>query len=253
MSSVRDGGDLEAFDSESVVSSISPPRRRRISKTTSAKISQQSEISRKTLSPPRSRTASDLDLKPHESLEICETTTPEATPVLLESAARSIHSEFFDSKIDEQPIRAVQRLLILTELPFLILLYYLTFWVTIVVFTHPLVPKMVWLTGTIAGVLVGIALNANAYRYVFGETIDYVTAVRFFLIPFGVSTLTGITNSLRERFIMVFPKDPLQLTISLATPSAVVTFFFLARIVLLWKLSVKWRFRVLFFNGNLVS
>eukprot|EP00918_Siedleckia_nematoides_P077022 GHVU01168334.1.p1 GENE.GHVU01168334.1~~GHVU01168334.1.p1 ORF type:complete len:367 (+),score=47.19 GHVU01168334.1:344-1444(+) len=158
------------------------------------------------------------------------------------------------TKLTESFPRLHRRILEFTELPYLILWTYFAYWLIIVIVFGPSVPGMIWLSSAVAGTLVGIGLNANAYRYVFREgRVDYPVIIRFFLIPFGVSSLSGISNSLRENFLLVFPRDPPTLAISIAIPAAVVCLLFLLRVVFLIKKKVRLCFRVLFLNGHLTD
>lgn len=77
--------------------------------------------------------------------------------------------------------------------------------------------------------------------------------IRFFIIPFGVSSLSGLTNSNRDNFLLVFPRDPFYLMIALLCPTVVVTCLALLRLVLLWKLKIRWSLQGLFLNGALVD
>lgn len=191
----------------------------------------------------------------------------------------------YDSRIiPEDPLpKGIQRLLEITELPFMILWVYFVYWIVTVSMTAAHAPSTVWLSAAIASVLVGIGLNANAYRSVtvprrrgsvrhyrharalfelrkYGESLDTVDmkidwgmVIRFFIIPFGVSSLSGLTNSNRENFLLVFPRDPFYLSISILCPAAVVAVLAVLRLFLLWRIQVRWSFLVLFLNGALVD
>lgn len=60
--------------------------------------------------------------------------------------------------------RTTRQLLELTELPFMILWVYLAYFIVIVALTASKVRKLVWVSAVVAGTLVGVGLNANAYR-----------------------------------------------------------------------------------------
>lgn len=60
--------------------------------------------------------------------------------------------------------RLTRQLLELTELPFMILWVYFAYFLVIVALTAHKVKSRVWLSALVAGTLVGIGLNANAYR-----------------------------------------------------------------------------------------
>lgn len=77
--------------------------------------------------------------------------------------------------------------------------------------------------------------------------------IRFFIIPFGVSSLSGLTNSNRDNFLLVFPRDPFYLMLAILCPSIVVTCLAVLRVLLLWHLKVRWSLQVLFLNGALVD
>lgn len=187
-------------------------------------------------------------------------------------------------KIPEEPLkRPQQRLLEITEFPFLILWVYGTYWICIVAIAAKDTPSTVWISAAVASVLVGIGLNANAYKCVtvprrrgtirhhrcaralfdlhryggdYGDVemkIDWGTVIRFFVIPFGVSALSGITNANRHRFLLVFPKDTNLLMLAILIPASIVTFMAMLRIYLLWRLKVRWSTYVLFLNGALVD
>lgn len=167
-------------------------------------------------------------------------------------------------------------LLYITELPFLILWIYSTYWVVIVVMTTQHGSKAIWLSAVAAGFLVGFGLNANAYkslalchqRYLlatqnqFNQTLkheeadtflmDWGTVIRFFIIPFGVSSLSGLTHAAQNDFLLVFPRDPVNLIIALFCPTVTVSFLFLLRIIVLRHLQTRRSLYVLFFNGTLV-
>lgn len=83
-------------------------------------------------------------------------------------------------------------------------------------------------------------------------SLDYGTMIRFFVIPFGVSSLAGVTGYHRDVYILVFPKDVKNLIISIFVPTVVVSILFIARILALWTLKVKRRWKVVFFNGCLI-
>lgn len=171
-----------------------------------------------------------------------------------ETKKERVHSYKYDSTVElEKPLpRRIRGLLEITEIPFMIMWVYLTYWIVIVsLYAHKVKPN-VWISAAVAGMLVGIGLNANAYRMIIAKgRIDYGVVIRFFLIPFGVSSLSGITNSLREEFLLVFPRDLSELVISLCLPAIVVSIIVVIRITVLWKLRVKLTFRSLFLNGTL--
>ncbi|KEP62642.1 UNVERIFIED_CONTAM: hypothetical protein HHA_295995 [Hammondia hammondi] len=145
-----------------------------------------------------------------------------------------------------------RQLLEFTELPFMILWVYLTYFVVIVALTAPKVRKLVWVSAVVAGALVGVGLNANAYRAIMYRGYpDVGMIVRFFLIPFGVSALSGLTNSLRDRFMLVFPKDPVELIIAVVCPTVVVCVLMISRILILRKHRVPTTLRNFFLNGRI--
>ncbi|EPR57759.1 putative transmembrane protein [Toxoplasma gondii TgCatPRC2] len=145
-----------------------------------------------------------------------------------------------------------RQLLEFTELPFMILWVYLTYFVVIVALTAPKVRKLVWVSAVVAGALVGVGLNANAYRAIMYRGYpDVGMIVRFFLIPFGVSALSGLTNSLRDRFMLVFPKDPVELIIAVVCPTVVVCVLMISRILILRKHRVPITLRNFFLNGRI--
>lgn len=187
-------------------------------------------------------------------------------------------------KIPEEPLRRPQqRLLEITEFPFLILWVYGTYWICIVAIAAKDTPSTVWISAAVASILVGIGLNANAYKCVtvprrrgtirhhrcaralfdlhryggdYGDVemkIDWGTVIRFFVIPFGVSALSGITNANRHRFLLVFPKESNLLMLAILIPASIVTFMAMLRLFLLWRLKVRWSTYVLFLNGALVD
>jgi len=148
----------------------------------------------------------------------------------------------------------VRRLLEITELPFMIMWVYFTYWIIIVSLCASQVRNTVWISAAIAGLLVGIGLNANAYRMIIEHgVIDYGVVIRFFLIPFGVSSLSGMTNSLREQFLLVFPRDPFELAVSICIPAVVISCLVIVRLTLLWKLRIRMTLRVLLLNGSLTD
>ncbi|PHJ25792.1 transmembrane protein [Cystoisospora suis] len=148
--------------------------------------------------------------------------------------------------------RTTRQLLELTELPFMILWVYLTYFIVIVALTASKVRKLVWVSAVVAGTLVGVGLNANAYRAIMYRGYpDVGMIVRFFLIPFGVSALSGLTNSLRDRFMLVFPKNPVELVIAVACPTVVVCTLMLSRIIILRQHRVPTNLRNFFLNGRI--
>ncbi|PFH31675.1 hypothetical protein BESB_026490 [Besnoitia besnoiti] len=148
--------------------------------------------------------------------------------------------------------QTTRQLLEFTELPFMILWVYLTYFIVIVALTASKVKKLVWVSAVVAGTLVGVGLNANAYRAIMYRGYpDVGMIVRFFLIPFGVSALSGLTNSLRERFMLVFPKDPVELVIAVACPTVVVCTLMLSRIIILRKHRVPITLRNFLLNGRI--
>eukprot|EP00922_Rhytidocystis_sp_ex-Travisia-forbesii_P038320 GHVS01057079.1.p1 GENE.GHVS01057079.1~~GHVS01057079.1.p1 ORF type:complete len:456 (-),score=114.01 GHVS01057079.1:307-1674(-) len=150
--------------------------------------------------------------------------------------------------------RPIQVLLQFTELPFMILWVYFAYFSVIVVLTAAHVRQLVWLNALVAGILVGIGLNANAYHAImYRGSIDYGMVVRFFLIPFGVSALSGLTNSLREKFMLVFPKDPAHLTIAIMTPAILVISLLSVRTCALYTRKVPLSMRNLFLNGKVYT
>eukprot|EP00920_Eleutheroschizon_duboscqi_P033964 GHVT01081531.1.p1 GENE.GHVT01081531.1~~GHVT01081531.1.p1 ORF type:complete len:298 (-),score=73.48 GHVT01081531.1:1371-2264(-) len=150
--------------------------------------------------------------------------------------------------------KLVRGLLEITELPFLILWVYFTFFVVISVFAASRVRYLIWVNAAVAGMLVGIGLNANAYRAVmYKGKPDYGMIIRFFLIPFGVSALSGLTNGLREEFLLVFPKDPIYLTIAVCTPAMVVSTLLLTRLIVLWRSKVPISFKNFLFNFSIFA
>jgi len=233
-------------------------------------------------------------------------------------------------------IRSLKRLLFVTELPFMIMWVYSTYWLTIISLDAKGVPRNVWYAAIVAGILVGVALNANAYKYIvkprsrsrtrelkrleeniestyldstdtelvhrendsqsnanivkmllhyprmfkrgsgksphkekvwfsknlasmnkfFPEgvqwSLDYGTMIRFFVIPFGVSSLAGVCSYHRDSYYLVFPKDEEKLIISLMVPTVVVTFLFLIRVAVILRIKVQRQLKVFFFNGCLI-
>lgn len=141
------------------------------------------------------------------------------------------------------------RILYLTELPFLIMWTYATYWTYLVVMYANQVRTMIWLSAAVAAILVGVGLNANAYEMLSAsERIDYGVVIRFFVIPFGVSSLSGMTNQLRDQFLLVFPRDPVELLIAILLPACVVLFLFFSRLLIISQLSVPWSVGVVFMN-----
>lgn len=150
--------------------------------------------------------------------------------------------------------RLTRQLLELTELPFMILWVYFAYFLVIVALTSHKVKSRVWLSALVAGTLVGIGLNANAYRAIMYRGYpDVGIIVRFFLIPFGVSALSGLTHSLRDQFLLVFPIDPVELLIAITVPTVVVCSLLLSRIILLYKRKVPIDLRNFFLNGSIYS
>lgn len=150
--------------------------------------------------------------------------------------------------------RLTRQLLELTELPFMILWVYFAYFVVIVALTAHKVKSRVWLSALVAGTLVGIGLNANGYRAIMYRGYpDVGVIVRFFLIPFGVSALSGLTHSLREQFLLVFPVDPIELLIAIMVPTVVVCSLLLSRIILLYKRKIPIDLRNFFLNGSIYS
>eukprot|EP01068_Selenidium_serpulae_P011921 Selendium_serpulae@DN5746_c0_g1_i1.p1 len=143
----------------------------------------------------------------------------------------------------------VYRILYLTELPFLIMWTYATYWTYLVAMYASHVRTMIWLSAAVASILVGVGLNANAYEMLSErETIDYGVVVRFFIIPFGVSTLSGMTNQLREQFLLVFPRDPTELCIAILLPTFVVGTLFVSRLIVLTRLPVTRSWSIVLLN-----
>ncbi|OEH78953.1 transmembrane protein [Cyclospora cayetanensis] len=150
--------------------------------------------------------------------------------------------------------RLSRQLLELTELPFMILWVYFAYFLVIVSLTAHKVKSRVWLSALVAGALVGVGLNANAYRAIMYRGYpDVGIIVRFFLIPFGVSALSGLSHSLREDFLLVFPVDPVQLLVAITVPTVVVCSLLLSRIILLYRLQVPITLRNFFLNGSIYS
>jgi len=84
-------------------------------------------------------------------------------------------------KLEKPFSRPVRRLLEITELPFMIMWVYFTYWIIIVSLCASQVRSTVWISAAIAGLLVGIGLNANAYRMIIEHgVIDYGVVIRFF-------------------------------------------------------------------------
>lgn len=143
----------------------------------------------------------------------------------------------------------VYRILYLTELPFLVMWTYATYWTYLVVMYANQVRTMIWLSALVASILVGVGLNANAYEMLSErETIDYGVVARFFVIPFGVSSLSGMTNQLREQFLLVFPRDPIELCVAILLPAFVVSTLFVTRLLVLTRLPIKRTWSIVFLN-----
>eukprot|EP00922_Rhytidocystis_sp_ex-Travisia-forbesii_P037129 GHVS01055341.1.p1 GENE.GHVS01055341.1~~GHVS01055341.1.p1 ORF type:complete len:328 (+),score=96.79 GHVS01055341.1:282-1265(+) len=150
--------------------------------------------------------------------------------------------------------RGVQVLLQFTEFPFLILWIFFAYFVVIVVLTAAKVRQLVWLNALVAGMLVGIGLNANAYHAImYKGYVDIGMVIRFFLIPFGVSALSGLTNSLREDFMLVFPKNPRYLSIAVMAPAIAVVVLVSARALTLRAHKVPLTLRNLLLNGKVYT
>eukprot|EP00922_Rhytidocystis_sp_ex-Travisia-forbesii_P038319 GHVS01057078.1.p1 GENE.GHVS01057078.1~~GHVS01057078.1.p1 ORF type:complete len:265 (-),score=47.92 GHVS01057078.1:92-886(-) len=150
--------------------------------------------------------------------------------------------------------RGIQILLQFTELPFLILWIFFSYFIVIVILTAAKVRQLVWLNALVAALLVGIGLNANAYHAImYRGSVDYGMVVRFFLIPFGVSALSGLTNSLRDEFMLVFPKDLSHLTIALLVPSGTVVLLMALRALALRAQKVPLTWRNLLLNGKVYT
>eukprot|EP00915_Cephaloidophora_sp_WS-2016_P004563 GHVH01006103.1.p1 GENE.GHVH01006103.1~~GHVH01006103.1.p1 ORF type:complete len:461 (+),score=38.79 GHVH01006103.1:328-1710(+) len=90
---------------------------------------------------------------------------------------------------------------------------------------------------------------------IFSDTLewelDIPTMIRFFIIPFAVSSISGMTSD-EDKYVLVFPKDNLHLAISLAVPFSWVFLLAVIRFALLLILKVTWRWKVVFLNGCLV-
>eukprot|EP00922_Rhytidocystis_sp_ex-Travisia-forbesii_P019730 GHVS01029147.1.p1 GENE.GHVS01029147.1~~GHVS01029147.1.p1 ORF type:complete len:145 (+),score=8.63 GHVS01029147.1:124-558(+) len=139
-----------------------------------------------------------------------------------------------------------------TEFPFLILWVYFAYFVVIVALAAPQVRQLVWLNALVAGMLVGMGLNANAYNAImYKGKLDIGMVIRFFCIPFGVSALSGLTNSLREDFMLVFPKQPVHLAIAVFTPAAVVILLLIVRVITLKCNKVPLTIRNISLNGKI--
>eukprot|EP00922_Rhytidocystis_sp_ex-Travisia-forbesii_P040886 GHVS01061044.1.p1 GENE.GHVS01061044.1~~GHVS01061044.1.p1 ORF type:complete len:540 (-),score=114.08 GHVS01061044.1:849-2468(-) len=150
--------------------------------------------------------------------------------------------------------RTTKALLHFTEFPFLILWVYFAYFIVIVVLAAPRARQLVWLNALVAGFLVGLGLNANAYNAIMykGQP-DIGMVIRFFCIPFGVSALSGLTNSLREDFMLVFPKQPMHLLIAVLTPASAVLSLVLMRVITLTCARVPLTWRNAALNGKVYT
>lgn len=83
-------------------------------------------------------------------------------------------------------------------------------------------------------------------------TIDYGMMVRFFLIPFGVASLSGMTHTRPDKFYLVFPRDPFLVALFVFIPTVVVSSLVIIRLSLLYRLNVQFSFKALFLNGKLI-
>eukprot|EP01094_Clydonella_sp_ATCC50884_P003296 TRINITY_DN12551_c0_g1_i1.p1 TRINITY_DN12551_c0_g1~~TRINITY_DN12551_c0_g1_i1.p1 ORF type:complete len:185 (+),score=53.10 TRINITY_DN12551_c0_g1_i1:292-846(+) len=95
-----------------------------------------------------------------------------------------------------------------------ILVCYLIWWLVVISTNFPLVSS-VWVDAAIIGVVVGFALNLNAYEggHGMGALLRHLYAnkwmiFRFFLIPFLVASYSGAIAVERDRFQFLWPKDP---------------------------------------------
>ncbi|KAH0481452.1 MAG: uncharacterized protein KVP18_004791 [Porospora cf. gigantea A] len=210
--------------------------------------------------------------------------------------------------------RAHSLVFFMTEAPFLILWTYAVYWLVLVSRTHKGAPTEIWLAAVASGLLVGLGLNANAYRYLFAprprrrsecvETLrrliiavrsrrvtlggcspsspstqlntylhrlsffkavqrprlfprqqdwvfDFGTSLRFFVIPFGISAMSGLTRQHKDDFFLVFPRDPAELIYYLTVPAVVICLLFFLRLGLLLHLKVDWSVSTPLFNGRL--
>ena len=96
----------------------------------------------------------------------------------------------------------------------LVLWGYFAYYLATVAFFFSATPGSLWLTALLVALIVGIALNAAALED--SGVRDYIVeapfrCLRFFLIPFCVSSLSAISQINGDHFVLVFPSETTEL------------------------------------------
>ncbi|MEM9337924.1 MAG: hypothetical protein AAGA66_04295 [Bacteroidota bacterium] len=93
-------------------------------------------------------------------------------------------------------------------------------WYLFVVITNFDYQLQLWINAVVIAVFVGIALNASVEYSNFSRM-----NVRLFIIPFAVSSYTGIVRG--NDFFLIFPPDPVESVFGLICCVLVVTGYYL--------------------------
>ena len=103
--------------------------------------------------------------------------------------------------------------------PMLLLWGYLAYWCTLAGYTWHDTPAETWLTAAAVAAIVGVALNAAALDDQQPVLLQLrkqpFRCVRFFLIPFCVSSLSAISEMNGDDFVLMFPKESAKLIAAL--------------------------------------
>ena len=96
----------------------------------------------------------------------------------------------------------------------LVLWGYFAYYLATVAFFFSATPGSLWLTALLVALIVGIALNAAALQD--SGVRDYIVeapfrCLRFFLIPFCVSSLSAISQINGDHFVLLFPSETTEL------------------------------------------
>jgi len=126
-----------------------------------------------------------------------------------------------------------------TRLPSLIL-YSNLFWYLFIIFSFGLrnMPKEAWVNAVVLASFVCMTLNAAAYVPDTGYFRNYFKVVRFWIIPFSVSSISVACSSSKGECMMLFPTDPTLLLIHIGTIIFIMTTGSLIHRIVLRKTSV---------------
>eukprot|EP01054_Gregarina_sp_Poly1_P010611 Gregarina_sp_Poly_1__10610@NODE_792_length_6267_cov_148_487258_g580_i0_p6_GENE_NODE_792_length_6267_cov_148_487258_g580_i0NODE_792_length_6267_cov_148_487258_g580_i0_p6_ORF_typecomplete_len161_score12_41DUF1449/PF07290_11/0_22_NODE_792_length_6267_cov_148_487258_g580_i011901672 len=91
---------------------------------------------------------------------------PADRSVIVEPRYKADHrNKYTFDRVPTKPLTGSYRfVLTVTELPFLILWAYAAYWIEVCLHVGHEAPAQVWQSALVAGLLVGLGLNANAYR-----------------------------------------------------------------------------------------